>query len=239
MVALRIAEAAGADYVELDVHRDADDDLVVIHDESLERTTDGSGPVAELDARRLATLDAGSWFGPAFTGEQVPRLADVLDWLAEDRPGRSVPLGAVIEAKGRATGAPLAAAIQEAGLADRVAICSFDLSELCAAAAAVPAIVRMLIVDRDRPQDDPVVGARACAATMVNVPWTWLQRSDVDRLHASGLLVAGGTADTPDAIDRASRLGLDAIDSNDPAMAVRSRQLALERGAAEDALTCD
>jgi len=184
---------------------------------------------------RLAALDAGSWFGSAFAGERIPRLAEVLSRLAERRPGRSLPIAAVIEAKGPGTGAPLAEAIQVSGLADRVAICAFDPSELRAAAAAVPAIVRMLIVDRDRPDDDPVVAAAACDATIVNVPWTWLQRSDVDRLHASGLLVAGGTAETPDAIDRCLRLGLDAVDSDDPALAVRSRRLALERRSAEDA----
>jgi glycerophosphoryl diester phosphodiesterase len=159
----------------------------------------------------------------------------VLSWLAERRPGRSLRLAAVVEAKGPGTGAPLAEAIQAAGLADRVAICAFDPNELRAAAAVVPTVARMLIVDRDRPDDDPIVLAAACHATIVNVPWTWLERSDVDRLHASGLLVAGGTADTPDAIDRCLRLGLDAVDSNDPALAVRSRRLALERRAAEDA----
>lgn len=146
-----------------------------------------------------------------------------------------MPLAAVIEAKGPGTGEPLAKAIQASGLADRISICAFDPSELRAAAAAVWTIARMLIVDRDRPDDDAVVVAAACDATIVNVPWTWLQRSDVDRLHASGLLVAGGTADTLDAIDRCLRLGLDAVDSNDPALAVRSRRLVLERRAAEDA----
>jgi glycerophosphoryl diester phosphodiesterase len=135
----------------------------------------------------------------------------------------------VIEAKGPATGAPLAVAIQAAGLAARVAICAFDPGELRAAAAAVPGIARMLIVDRDRPDDDPIALARACAATIVNVPWTWLEPATVDRLHATGLLVAGGTADTPEAIDRCLRLGLDAVDSNDPDLAVRSRRLALEQ----------
>ena len=51
---------------------------VVIHDETLERTTDGSGLVARTTSQQLAGLDAGSWFSPDFSGEKIPLLSDVL-----------------------------------------------------------------------------------------------------------------------------------------------------------------
>ena len=109
MAAFRHAAAAGADYLELDVQRTADDELVVIHDDDLARTTDGVGLVATTTWRGLETLDAGAWFGPAFAGERVPRLASVLAW-ATDEPG-AAGLGLLVEAKGAGTGDPIARAI--------------------------------------------------------------------------------------------------------------------------------
>ena len=53
--------------------------MVVIHDSTLERTTDGHGAVADLPWSALSTLDAGAWFDPAFLGEPVPRLEQLLD----------------------------------------------------------------------------------------------------------------------------------------------------------------
>ncbi len=219
LAGVRRAIELGVDYVELDIHLARDGELVVIHDEDLRRTTDGDGRVDALAADELLALDAGRWFGPAFAGEPVPRLADILEVLAAASAGGR-PVGAVLEAKGRSTGGPLARALARAPLRDRLAICSFDAAELRAARMAEPTIPTMLIVDRDRPNDDPVDLARACGASLVNVPAVWLEAADVERLHAAGLGVAGGTGDDEATIRHAIAIGLDAIDSNDPGRAV-------------------
>ena len=75
-----IARAAdlGARSVELDVTLSADGVPVIIHDTELERTTDGTGPVAALPYEKLARLDAGSWFDAAFAGEGIPTLSDAI-----------------------------------------------------------------------------------------------------------------------------------------------------------------
>jgi glycerophosphoryl diester phosphodiesterase len=70
---------AGADVLALDVHLSADDQLVVIHDRRLERTTDGHGPVRAHTLRQLKRLDAGRWFGPAFRGQRIQTLSEVLE----------------------------------------------------------------------------------------------------------------------------------------------------------------
>lgn len=70
---------AGYDYVELDVHATADGELVVIHDKTLSRTTNGDGAVAEHSQADIEQLDAGSWFDPFFRDTKVPRFVDVLD----------------------------------------------------------------------------------------------------------------------------------------------------------------
>jgi glycerophosphoryl diester phosphodiesterase len=72
------ALAMGAHYIEQDLQQAAGGELVVIHDDTLDRTTDGSGPVSALTVEELGALDAGSWFGPAFAGERVPTLEAVL-----------------------------------------------------------------------------------------------------------------------------------------------------------------
>lgn len=73
------AIAAGAQMIELDVCLTQDRQLVVIHDDTVDRTTDGSGAVKALTLEQLARLDAGSWFDPAFHTERVPTLGQVLD----------------------------------------------------------------------------------------------------------------------------------------------------------------
>jgi len=70
----------GAGAVEVDVRMSCDGRLFVLHDEKLERTTDGKGPAAALTWEALGQLDAGSWFGPEYAGERIPGLGEVLAW---------------------------------------------------------------------------------------------------------------------------------------------------------------
>lgn len=79
LAAFAAAVEAGADGIELDIHLTRDGVPVVIHDETLDRTTDGRGPVARVTLQQLLRLDAGSWFAKAFAGEPVPTLANVLE----------------------------------------------------------------------------------------------------------------------------------------------------------------
>jgi glycerophosphoryl diester phosphodiesterase len=68
-----------ADYIEIDVQRSQDGELVVIHDTTVDRTTDGTGKVGDLTLEQLQILDAGSWRGEAFAGEPIPTFEEVLD----------------------------------------------------------------------------------------------------------------------------------------------------------------
>ncbi len=79
--AFAAALALGVDAIELDCQLSADGVPVVIHDETLERTTSGLGPVCGVSWDALSRLDAGEWKGAAFRGERIPRLADVLSQL--------------------------------------------------------------------------------------------------------------------------------------------------------------
>ena len=70
---------------EFDVQRTKDGHLVCIHDVTVDRTTNGTGKVAEMNLNEIRTLDAGSWFDPKFTGEKVPTVEEVVKLLAEYR----------------------------------------------------------------------------------------------------------------------------------------------------------
>ncbi len=70
---------------EFDVERTKDGHLVCIHDGTVDQTTDGTGKVSELTLEQIQKLDAGSWFDPAFSGEKVPTVNEVLKLIAEYR----------------------------------------------------------------------------------------------------------------------------------------------------------
>jgi len=79
MAAFRRAHEIGAHMIELDVQLTSDDAVVVLHDDTLDRTTTGLGPIGALTLARVRELDAGSWFDKKFTGEKLPTLAQALD----------------------------------------------------------------------------------------------------------------------------------------------------------------
>jgi glycerophosphoryl diester phosphodiesterase len=216
-----LAAAAGVDYIELDVRLAADGVAMVFHDDQLDRTTDGTGPFAARPSADLLELDAGGWFGPQFRGERIPTLDGLLAWL-DGRPG----LAATIEAKGAGSGSVIARAIRAIGTRatrDACSICSFSADELRAAEAVEPSIPLMLIVDRDERDADGVVLAREAMAAAINVPVDWLTLAEVGRLHAAGLLVAGGTVDDPAGIDACFDVGIDLVDTNRPTITVAAR----------------
>ncbi|WP_163099394.1 glycerophosphodiester phosphodiesterase [Peribacillus alkalitolerans] len=81
LAAMQEAVRLGADGIELDVHLTKDGELVVIHDETVDRTTNGTGKVMDFTLEELKKLDAGSWFSNEFQGETIPTLKEVLQLL--------------------------------------------------------------------------------------------------------------------------------------------------------------
>src|SRR3989441_7724182 len=82
LIAFARAAALGAHMIELDVQLTRDGQVIVMHDWTLERTTDGAGAVRERSLAEIRRLDAGAWFGSAFRGTRVPTLAEVLAAVA-------------------------------------------------------------------------------------------------------------------------------------------------------------
>src|SRR3990167_84585 len=103
LAALYEAKVLGATWVEFDVRLTRDGKAIILHDDTLERTTNGQGVVADLDFSEITDLDAGSWFNSEFRGEPVPTFTQYLQCAIE------LNLGVNIELKGTAKQAPLLA----------------------------------------------------------------------------------------------------------------------------------
>jgi glycerophosphoryl diester phosphodiesterase len=210
--AFAAALALGVDAIELDCQLSADGELVVIHDETLERTTSGRGPVAAAPWAELATLDAGAWFDPAFRGERVPRLADVLDLVAgrarvnvEIKSGRDV---GAIEPR-------LAALAQARGAFDWLVFSSFHHAAVRNLRAAAPAATIGILWDRG-PARDALALAAELAARYLVPNRTLVDAGLVAAAHARGLGVWVWTVNDVEEMRRLVALGVDAIFSDYP-----------------------
>jgi len=83
MAAFNRAYELGADVIEVDLYTSSDGHLFILHDSTLERTSDGEGEATDFTLEELQTLDAGSWFGPEYAGERIPSFREVLVWATE------------------------------------------------------------------------------------------------------------------------------------------------------------
>jgi len=216
--AVRAAIAAGYDYVEVDVALTADGVPVLMHDATVDRTTDGRGPLAELTLDQVRRLDAGSWFAPAHTGTPVPTFSEFAVVLAaSDRR-------ALVELKGEWDAGSvnaLVAQIHASGLERRLALLSFDADTLGYVESASEVISRLAIL---RAVPDDVVGAvRALGAygAVVNGKAVLAEPEIVDELHAAGLRIAVYTFNQDRQWRAALDLGVDGIVTDTPAELVR------------------
>ena len=172
----------GASHVEFDLHFSRDGHVVIIHDDTLERTTNGAGAVAEHTLAELQALDAGAWFAPDFAGERIPTFGGML----ERYKGR---FHFHIEVKADAPGLSQRAAdlVRGYGVTDSATITSFNLSSLHEAAAYAPEIpAGWLVVEVD---DAAIEQATGLGLKLLCPHAGGLTPELVARLHGSGLEV--------------------------------------------------
>jgi len=143
--AFQVAADLGVSF-ELDVTLSQDGELVVIHDDTLDRTTTGTGAVDATIWADIAGLDAGSWLDDKWAGEPVPKLPDVLSAFGHkvviDVEIKTPPKGASVQPVARA----VVKALQDAGLTQRAFVTSFNPYVLEAVRAADPSILRGQLV---------------------------------------------------------------------------------------------
>ncbi len=213
MASFERAVALGADWVELDVHLTRDRALAVIHDETVDRTTNGQGLVKDRTMAELHQLDAGAWFGAEFAGQRIPTLDEVLAWARR--------LGVVVDIEIK--NAPVfyagieqavVAALDRHAMAERAIVISFDH----------PAVRRVKALDErvatgvlyaGRPVD-PVGLARGADADALLPHWAYVTAEDVAAAHAAGIAVAPWVSSDPAVLAHLVRAGVDAIGTNHP-----------------------
>ena len=136
--ALEAAARHGATVCEIDVVLTRDDEVVLMHDEFLDRTTTGKGRVASYDLRELSGLDAGTWLDPRFAGTRVPTLAEALE------TARAHGMGLLVEIKERQRAdrliERLGAVLEAQESVDGVLVISFDHPSLLRVQARLPEV---------------------------------------------------------------------------------------------------
>ncbi|MFG2990545.1 glycerophosphodiester phosphodiesterase [Streptomyces sp. NPDC048257] len=195
------AERCGMDVIALDLRLSKDGALVAVHDPEVDRTTDGSGAVADLTLAELRELDAGQ-------GERVPVLEEVLDAVR-------VPLQAAVG--DLATAAVLAELILRRDLTSRVEVASVDEAVLAETARLVPGVRTTLYAASPEGDAGPVVDrALAVGAATIAVDIPRLSLETVESAHAAGLRVTGRAVDSLDRLRLARALGLDGAATDFP-----------------------
>ncbi len=212
MPAFDAAWAAGARWIEADVQPTADGVPVMLHDDDLDRTTDGSGPIRAIGIDALAELDAGSWFGSQFAGTRVPTLEQVLGTVTN---GRSL----LLEVKGphsRAQLQNLIGTLRRRPAPGGVLLESFEVAALRELRSLLPEEPLGLLVEQIGA--DPVGDCRELGATAYNPSVTeLLARPDVvGEVHSADIALMVWTADDPREWAALTKLGVDAIITNDP-----------------------
>jgi glycerophosphoryl diester phosphodiesterase len=192
------AEQAGLDVVELDLHLSKDGALVVMHDADVDRTTDGTGPIAAKTLAELRALDAGH-------GERVPVFEEVLDAV-------SVPLQA--EIKDVAAARTLAEVMHRRDLVGRVEVISFHPEAIMEVARLVPGVRTALVAQYYGPE---VVGraVEAGAATLC-LDINRITLEIVGLARAAGLRVFAWVVNTQDHLRLVRALGLDGATTDRP-----------------------
>ena len=210
----------GADLIELDVQLSSDGEVVVMHDASVDRTTNGEGLVRDLPWKRIKSFDAGAWYRQDFAGEYVPSLTDVIQRFRSRRTTGGHALGFIVELKTvRGWGGSLADAVvnvlQKEDFVERIFIISFDAVSLQEVRAAHRSVPTGLLYSEEG-EESRIAQARMIQAQALFPRKTCVTTRGVVAAHKAGLAVATWTANTKNEMKRMIACGVDAVTTNYP-----------------------
>jgi glycerophosphoryl diester phosphodiesterase len=214
LVAIRQAIEVGADMVEIDVTVTSDGHVILLHDETLDRTTDGQGLPTEKTLDEIRRLDAGSWFGPDYAGEKIPTLSEALETV-KDRILINIEIKS--EALEHGVVPKVAALIVEHGMLDRVVVSSFSPEALRLMKITDPAVITATLFNKELHTDrDPLEIIMEVGSHGFNISGKRLTAEMVERCHKHGIPVAVYTVNEPSEMRRLMELGVDAVFTNHP-----------------------
>ncbi|MBI4234224.1 MAG: glycerophosphodiester phosphodiesterase [Chloroflexi bacterium] len=212
MAAFELALNQGADAIELDVHLSKDGVPVIIHDHTLERTSNGKGLVAWQTVRELRELDAGAWFRPQFAGQRLPTLEEFLAWAR----GRVYVKVEIKNLPTRYQGIEerVIGLLSQYEMVGYTEVFSFDhhcvrrVGELC------PEVVRGVCYVGDI--IDHVAVARWAGALVLHPHWSAVRPELVAAAHKAGSYVDAWTVNEMDVAQRLAMWGVDCIKTDYP-----------------------
>ena len=190
----------GVDQVEIDVHLTRDQHLVVIHDATVDRTTDGQGAVADFTLEEVKRLDAGK-------GERIPTLQEVIDLVR----GKVV---LQIELKGPDTAEPVVRTVEQNNIESEVLLTSFVHERLREARQLNPSLALGALWSN--PPANACEQAIDMGAEAIHIQYQNIDAQLVQKAHAHGLMIRAWNPDTVEEIQRVIDLGVDAVGSNRP-----------------------
>jgi glycerophosphoryl diester phosphodiesterase len=224
MAAMELALARGATALEFDVHASLDGVPVVIHDDSVERTTNGAGKVRQLTMAQLHKLDAGGWFGPAFRGEAVPTLEQLLQSVRtraqrlyielKQHAFRPSELDTVVDL------------VERFDFADRCVIMSFDWRLLDYIATRSAFIIIAYLADDETTFLRAIERARADGRALVDCNYQILLRNPelARRAHEAGVELAVYTVNERVAASQLVEQGVRRLTTNEVELLIRWAQ---------------
>jgi len=219
LVAFQAAVEAGADLIELDVSLSRDRIPVVIHDETLDRTTNGSGRVQDFTRSELQQLDAGSWISKKFREARIPTLEEVFR-----RVGRQIAINVELKPESFEADDPedslekqVLALIHTHGVAEPTVISSFEW-RFFPRVRQHDAEIPLAILWEEGPLGVALEAAHANQATALNPDEERLTPQLVEQAHAAGLRVLSYTVNTQERMREVLSWGVDGLFTNEPVL---------------------
>ncbi|MFJ5855068.1 glycerophosphodiester phosphodiesterase [Enterobacter cancerogenus] len=199
----------GHTMIEFDAKLSKDGEIFLLHDDNLERTSNGWGVAGDLPWQDLLKVDAGSWFSSDFRGEPLPRLADVADRCRTHRMMANIEIKPTT-GTGPLTGKAIALAARELweGMTAPL-LSSFDIDALEAAQTAVPELPRGLLLDTWRNDWRELTTRLGCVSIHLN--HRLLNEARVRELKQAGLHILVYTVNTAQRAAELLRWGVDSI----------------------------
>lgn len=212
IAAFRLALEMKVDGIELDVHMSRDGSIVVIHDSTVDRTTNGKGRIGAMTLAELRSLDAGSWFNAEYAGERIPTLDEVLALVQ----GRAQLL---IEMKDPdfypdSLESELLSLVRRHRMQDHVCFLSFNRRALREMRELDDTIPTALLTSNTR--GDPVKAARSLHASGLAVQHRRLTLALAEKALSADLSLIAWTVDDPKDMARMIKAGVSAIITNYP-----------------------
>lgn len=213
--AIHTAADMGIDWVELDVKLTKDQVPIIFHDDTLERTTNASGPVAAMTLEEIRELDAGSWYADSFIGAKIPTLEEAVDTLIERNLGLNLEIKPCPGREKETAEAALDILSTIWDDHDRLLISSFQHVSLEAAFDVAQDWHRGLLLPEQWPENWQILADYLKVST-INVNAEHVTRDQIEDIIDIGKLILAYTVNTPDKARTLQSWGVDGFFSDMP-----------------------